>query len=102
MAQISSVNKILVRDFNKDGYLDLFLTGNYYEISTQLSRLDASHGTLLTKGQNGSFRMVKDRDFYINGAVRSIKKIAMNDGLYWLIAINNNQPVFIKINPKKN
>ena len=101
-AQLSSTHAIAVEDLDLDGVPELLLGGNNFELSTQLSRLDASHGTLLTKGQNGSFRMVKDRDFYINGAVRSIKKIAMNDGLYWLIAINNNQPVFIKINPKKN
>jgi len=101
-AQLSSVHAIAMEDLNLDGVPELFLAGNNFELSTQLSRLDASRGTLLTKGQGGSYRVVQNRDFYINGAARDIKKIALKNGRYWLIAMNNNQPVFIKINPNKN
>lgn len=98
-AQLSSVEAMAAEESLDTGLEQLFLAGNNFELSTQLSRLDASHGTLLTKGQDGTFRTEKERDFYLNGAVRSIKKIALKDGRYWIIAMNNNQPIFIKINP---
>lgn len=101
-AQLSSTHAIGVEDLDADGVPELLLVGNNFELSTQLSRLDASYGTLLTKGQNGKFEEQNNRTFYINGAVRGIEKIALKDGRYWLIAINNNQPVFIKLNPNKN
>lgn len=91
MAQISSVNNILVRDFNKDGYLDLFLTGNYYEISTQLSRLDASQGELFLNDKNGGFYYKSCPDVVIKGVVREVEIIEIFGKNYVLIGINNEQ-----------
>ena len=39
LAQVSTVEDILIEDFDQDGFLDALLVGNNYEISTQLGRL---------------------------------------------------------------
>ena len=54
-SQISSVNDVVLQDFNKDGFKDVFLVGNNYHISTQLGKLDASHGLVLINNQKGFF-----------------------------------------------
>ena len=53
MTQISSINALHIDDYNDDGFLDIFLTGNTYDISTQLGKLDASHGSILLNSKEG-------------------------------------------------
>lgn len=97
-AQISSVNDIWVEDFNNDGYPDLLLVGNNFEISPQLSRLDASFGTLFLNDSNGHFSHAKGQDFKISGAARKIAKLKYQDATYLIVTRNNDQPVFLKLN----
>jgi hypothetical protein len=94
-SQISSVNAIQVEDFNNDGFLDLLLAGNNYEISTQLGRLDASHGSVLLNDKLGFFKMAEEQNFDIAGPARSINKVTINNKTHYLIGINNSAPVFL-------
>ncbi|MEQ9424631.1 MAG: VCBS repeat-containing protein [Cyclobacteriaceae bacterium] len=94
--QLSSVHDIAVDDFNSDGFQDMLLVGNTYEISTQLGRLDASHGTLLLNDQKGFFRTQKQQQFDIAGPARDIEQIEISDEDYIIVTINNDQPVFLK------
>jgi hypothetical protein len=95
-AQQSSVNDIFVDDFNEDGYLDLLLIGNNYEISTQLGRLDASHGVILLNDSNGFFEQYSNQNFNIAGPARKIGKITIQDNVYYIVTINNGRPIFLK------
>jgi len=54
-AQFSPVYAIMARDFDHDGSKDLLLAGNFYSLSPQLGKYDASYGLLLSlqKGANG-------------------------------------------------
>lgn len=96
MTQISSVFDIALDDFNNDGFTDALFVGNNYEISTQLSRLDASHGVLLLNDQNGWFYEAKEHYFDIPGTSRNIEKIDINNSEYYIVTRNNNKPVFLK------
>lgn len=96
-AQISSVNDIWVEDFNKDGFPDLLLVGNNFEISPQLSSLDASHGLLLLNDLQGNFVEAKGQLFNISGAARNIEKLQYQGETYLIITRNNDQPLFLKI-----
>jgi hypothetical protein len=98
MAQVSCVNSIAIDDFNKDGYFDLFLTGNNYDISTQLGKLDASHGAILLNDKEGFFTLQKNQTFDVSGPARDIQKIKINNEIYYIISINNNKPIFLKKN----
>ena len=96
MAQISSVNAIKMNDFNNDGFLDVLIAGNNYEISTQLGRLDASHGLILLNDKKGFFNPVPQQGFDIVGPARSIKKVIISGEEYYIISINNDQPIILK------
>ncbi len=95
-AQISSVHDILIDDVNGDSYPDAILGGNTYEISTQLSRLDALYGVVLLNDQKGGFYSHNNDDFYVKGAVRSIKKININKSEYIVFGINNDSLQVVK------
>lgn len=96
LAQVSTVQDILVEDIDKDGFLDALLIGNNYEISTQLGRLDGSHGVLLKNNQQGGFTTLSNQDYDISGASRSIKKIKIADSIYYVVGRNNETPLFLK------
>lgn len=99
-AQQSTVNSIAADDFNGDGYPDLLMVGNNYEISTQLGRLDASHGVLLLNDKSGFFKEDLDQSFNVAGAARDVKKINILDEDYYVVTINNGSPMFLKMNRK--
>jgi len=98
MTQISSINAIAIDDFNNDGYSDLFLTGNNYEISTQLGKLDASHGQILLNDKKGFFNIQTNQKFDVQGPARNIQKITIGSEIYYIVSINNNAPIFLKKN----
>jgi len=97
MAQISSVNDIAIDDYNNDGFMDVFLVGNNYNINTQLGKLDASHGVILLNNKIGFFDESLDQDFNISGEARNIKKLLINNEMFYVISINNDVPIFIKL-----
>ena len=97
MAQISSVNDIAIDDYNNDGFMDVFLVGNNYNINTQLGKLDASHGIILLNNKIGFFDESLDQDFNISGEARNIKKLLINNEMFYVISINNDSPIFIKL-----
>ncbi|MCW5518679.1 VCBS repeat-containing protein [Aureitalea sp. L0-47] len=95
-AQISSVNDILVFDFDNNGLNDLLLVGNNFEISTQLSRLDGSHGTLILNDSDRGFVEANNLHFDIPGASRDIEIMEYRGHNYLVVTRNNDQPVFFK------
>lgn len=100
MAQISSINAIYASDFNNDGFLDVLIAGNNYEISTQLGRLDASHGLILLNDKKGFFNAAPQQNFDIPGPARDIKKVTVLGKEYYIISINNDQPIILKAQNK--
>jgi hypothetical protein len=96
MAQSSKVNGILVDDFNKDGFKDVLLVGNDYEISTHLGRMDAMHGIILLNDQKGSFAWAPHQNFDIPGPARTVKKIQIRNNSNLIIGINNGTPLLLE------
>ena len=90
LAQISSINDIFVYDFNNDSYEDVLMVGNNYEVSTQLSKLDASHGELFLNDQQGNFLFESEANFQIQGVVQVLKKIQIKNRNYLLVGRNND------------
>ncbi|WP_405384423.1 VCBS repeat-containing protein [Maribacter sp. LLG6340-A2] len=95
IAQISTINDMVANDFNSDGFDDLLIVGNNFEISTQLGRLDALHGLILynTKDTitpfNNLYKMLQ-----INGASREVHKIKIKGNNIYMVGRNNNSPYF--------
>lgn len=98
VTQSSSVHDIQILDFNNDGYEDILLVGNTYEISTQLGRLDANHGILLLNDKQGNFNWENTQDLNIKGAARSIEKISIANKNYLIVGINNEAPILLQTN----
>jgi len=96
-AQVSQVNDIFVRDFNGDGYNDLFLVGNNHLISTQLGQLDAQKGELLFGDGTGAFSQVSQMGPIVYGSAQVIKSLKINQDDYLIIGVNNAAPILLKL-----
>jgi len=99
IAQASTIQDIFTDDFNGDGFKDLLIVGNNYEISTQLGRMDALHGLILPNDGNGGFYWAQHQQFDVSGPARNIQKIKRKGIEYYVISVNNDAPVFLM---KKN
>ncbi|MFD1316612.1 FG-GAP-like repeat-containing protein [Namhaeicola litoreus] len=100
LAQVSSINKTLIDDFDKDGNLDILLAGNLYSSEVETPRNDASIGLLLTGNGKGSFKTVegKDSGFFVPGDVKDMSTIKIGEEQYIIVAKNNDYLQFVKVN----
>nr|WP_321415934.1 VCBS repeat-containing protein [uncultured Allomuricauda sp.] len=93
LVQASSVNDIYLVKNIKETINEILMVGNNFEISTQLGRLDASHGFLLHNDENGNVSL--KQNLGISGAARKIEKIIINGKEEFIITMNNDAPVFL-------
>lgn len=100
ITQFSSVNDILVDDFNQDGNLDIILSGNLYTSEVETPRNDASYGTYLKGDGKGYFEAYYpyESGLYVDGDVKEIETIRINGIKMLLVAINNETMKFVSIN----
>lgn len=98
MVQASTVNDIFIEKNDKETINEILMVGNNFEISTQLGRLDASHGLLLQNDGQGN--LIWKQSLSISGAARKIEKITRNGDTGFIITLNNNSPFFL--NKKQN
>ncbi len=99
--QVSPIFDMEIYDFNDDGYEDLLIVGNNHEVSTQLGRMDASHGTLLLNDRKGFFEVSKLSIPDISGSARNIEKISIRGEDHFIITRNNSSPLILKSNNSK-
>lgn len=99
-AQLSCINKIAVDDFDKDGNLDILITGNMYNSEVETPRNDAGHGLFLKGNGKGKFRSISPlkSGFYTPGDVKNMEKIKVKDKNYFLVTKNNAYLQTIRIN----
>ena len=102
-AQFSSINNILVEDFNGDSHLDLLISGNLYAAEIETPRNDAGMGLLLTGDGKGNFDPVplSESGFFAPHDAKDMKMIMVGKGntkkrvvlvannQYWLQAIEH-------------
>ncbi|NNK19712.1 MAG: hypothetical protein HKP07_00300, partial [Flavobacteriaceae bacterium] len=96
IAQATITHDIFVDDFDGDDFQDLLLVGNTYEISTQLGRLDASHGIILLNDKKGNFNWIQSPRINISGPARAIERIRIKEQDFLIIGINNAPPLMFK------
>jgi len=101
-AQLSSVNQILVEDFNNDGNLDFVIAGNLYESEIETPRNDAGFGYYFEGNGNGIFKPIPPTKsgFYTSGDVKDMAKIKIHNKEYIISVKNNDFLQFIKVNKK--
>jgi hypothetical protein len=100
--QLSSVNAIEVTDVNNDGYPDLMLAGNFFDLLPQLCRLDASYGHVLINDQKGGFTLLPMNVTGINvpGQTRDIVSFKYKNQTNYLFLVNNATPVWYQFKNK--
>ena len=97
-AQISSINKVLVDDYDNDGVLDAVIAGNLYSSEVETPRNDAGFGLFLKGNNNGIFKAMKTSEsgFFTRGDVKNMKTVNVNNETYILVAKNNDSIQIIK------
>ncbi len=100
LAQLSSINKFVVDDFDGDGNLDTVLAGNLYNAEVETPRGDASFGLFLKGNGKGDFRAVTmmESGLKIVGDVRDMEPISINGEGHILVAKNNAPVQLIRVN----
>lgn len=99
MAQASSINDLVMDDFDDDGYLDLIIAGNLYGSEVETPRNDASFGLLLIGLGNGEFKTLPSAESGINitGEIKNVQKLkSANNETSFLVARNNLPVIIIK------
>ncbi len=92
--QISSINGIVVDDFDDDGHLDLAIAGNLFGSEVETTRNDASYGSILTGDGKGEFAPLpySKSGLFLGGDVKDFTKIKTSKGVGLLVG-NNSAPV---------
>lgn len=98
-AQISNINDILVRDFNRDGHLDAIIIGNMYASEVETPRNDAGIGLLMLGDGNGKLnpQIGNKSGLFLGDDAKKIKLLQGKEN-FILVANNNGQLQTVKIN----
>lgn len=99
MVQLSSINQILVDDYDKDGNLDAVIAGNLYASEVETPRNDAGVGLFLKGEGDGSFKTVTGRlsGFHTNGDVKDLAEIEIGGVKHIVVAKNSDFIELIRI-----
>ncbi|MFI1744576.1 VCBS repeat-containing protein [Thalassobellus sediminis] len=100
LAQLSSINQILIDDYDQDGKLDALIVGNLYVSEVETPRNDAGYGLFLKGNGNGSFKpiSVSKSGLYIPGDVKDMATIKVGSTSYFIAAKNDDYLQFIRAN----
>ncbi|NMH87671.1 VCBS repeat-containing protein [Flavivirga algicola] len=93
-AQYSTVQSVVINDFNKDGVNDILLAGNKLNVEIETTRADASLGLFMEGQDNFEFkpRQVNYSGIFLPENVKALKPIKLGN------AVNENNAVLIGVN----
>jgi hypothetical protein len=99
-AQLTCINQIMVDDYDKDGKLDVLVTGNMYNSEVETPRNDAGHGLFLKGDGKGKFKSIAatNSGFFTPGDVKNMEKISVKGKNYLLVTKNNSFLQSVRIN----
>ena len=97
-AQFSSVNDMIIQDFNDDNIKDVLLIGNMYHAEIETTRNDSGNGLLLIGNNDGSFKEIStyESGFFVPGDSKKIISIETNDDKLYIVANNNDRVQIFK------
>ena len=98
--QLSSINDMVVDDFNNDGFQDVVVVGNMYGSEIETPRNDASYGMFLMGESNGGYTIVptSESGLFVNGDSKVVKVIRTTSGKALLIGKNDDFLQLVKVN----
>ena len=91
-AQLSSINDIIIEDFNKDGDLDILAAGNLLNMEIVTPRNDGSIGVYMEGNGKGGFKIkpAGESGFFTPKDVKSLALIKLKNREKLVLAGNNN------------
>lgn len=98
LAQLSSINDILIEDFNNDQAPDILIAGNLYHAEVETARNDAGYGLLMLAEGNGEFTPLPaaESGLFIPREVKYLAKINYRKNDCILVASNNDHLRILK------
>ncbi|MDT0687686.1 FG-GAP-like repeat-containing protein [Autumnicola psychrophila] len=102
-AQISSINQILVDDYNNDGNIDALIAGNLFWSEVETTRNDAGYGMFLKGDGAGNFQATKPAKsgFFIPGDVKDMLSLSFRNKNVVVAVKNNDLLQFVEVNPEQ-
>ena len=99
LTQLSSINKILKKDIDKDGYVDIIVSGNMYNSEVETPRNDGSVGVFLKFDPDIGFKAIptKESGLFLNGDVKDMEFINLKNNDYIISAKNDDLIEFTRI-----
>jgi hypothetical protein len=96
-AQLSSINGIIIDDFNKDGNLDILAAGNLFNMEVVTPRNDGSIGVYMAGDGKGGFKIkpASETGFFAPNDVKSLALIKLKTGDKLVLVGNNNEKLQI-------
>jgi hypothetical protein len=98
-AQLSSINDMVINDFDNNGNLDIVAAGNLFDMEVVTPRNDAGVGVFLKGDGIGNFALVPPAvsGFFAHGNVKSLSLIHIENSknIKALLIGNNNEPMQI-------
>ncbi|MEI8111327.1 MAG: VCBS repeat-containing protein [Chitinophagia bacterium] len=94
-AQFSTINGMVVDDFNEDGNLDIAINGNDYGTEVSVGRYDAMNGLILVGDGKGGFSpmTILQSGIYIPGNGKALVQIALANHRSCIAASENRGPL---------
>ena len=92
-AQLSTINGVIVYDFDKDGKKDILVAGNKFDVEVETTAADASPGAFLKGTGNLDFKPVKhfESGFSVPYNVKDIQMITVQGKPVILVTSNNDK-----------
>ncbi|MGB5436994.1 MAG: VCBS repeat-containing protein [Maribacter sp.] len=98
-AQFSSINDILINDYNTDGNLDILIAGNLYNAEIETARNDAGKGLLMLGDGKGEFEAIPKNSsgFFAPYNVKVMQEIKIKGEPHIMIGCNDDRVQIIKV-----
>ena len=98
-AQLSSINDILINDYNKDGIKDILIVGNLFTSEIETPKNDAGNGLLLIGNGDGTFYSNTriDTGFYAPSDAKKVISINLKEEQGILVGNNNDLLQYFKV-----
>ncbi|MGI0105772.1 FG-GAP-like repeat-containing protein [Salinimicrobium sp. WS361] len=99
-AQISSINQILIDDYDEDGNLDALIAGNLFWSEVETTRNDAGYGLLLKGDGTGNFEeaTASESGLFMPGDVKDMLRMKVGNKNVILAIKNDDVLQFVSLN----
>jgi hypothetical protein len=92
-SQFSSINDMLIEDFNADGHLDVLMVGNLFVSEIETTRNDAGTGLVLLGDGKNNFKALShlESGFFARNDAKKVRLVKTDNKKLVLVANNNDR-----------